>query len=315
MTTFTRPPPPQGAPPAYAMVTKVYRRSLRPIVVGIGLLAAIWALIWGIASFRDISIDKEHAAKLEVFDIVLGSLYMATFAIELFGLAAAVLQKLAMIRIYAFASLGVAVIITATELIRVIIHFAFKSTLINECIALSTNQTVETRVGIWGTKTTTLNGEDASTFCNSAWSHDSFSEIAWFIVAGIASLLFASITFSYYRQMLDPTSVVNATRAPVGQMPEHYNPPYANGAFGYDVGVGAGGYAPPPGPPPAQSVAYVPQYDSAKLPEYERGGYLDASDDKKGDDLKGGTDPFADYETLRRNSGSRESAVEAAKFV
>ena len=43
--------------------------------------------------FRDISIDKQHAAKLEVFDIVLGSLYMACFVVELFGLAAALMVR------------------------------------------------------------------------------------------------------------------------------------------------------------------------------------------------------------------------------
>ncbi|KAH8112803.1 hypothetical protein DFH11DRAFT_1604030 [Phellopilus nigrolimitatus] len=313
MSTFTRPPPPQGPPPSYAIVTKVYRRSLRPVVLGISLVSAIWALVWGVASFRDISVDKDHAAKLEVFDIVLGTMYMVAFAVEFFGMTAAIVQKLPMIRIYAFLSLGTAVLITATELIRVIIHFAFKDTLISECIALAQGETITTRLGIWGqTTSTTLDLEDATDFCNSSWSHDSFSEIAWFIVAGLLSLLFASIAFAYYRQMLDPTSVVNATRAPVGQAPKHYNPPYVGGGFGfggapYGQGMGAGGYAPPPGPPPAQSQAYVPQYDPAKLPEYESGGYLEARDDKKGDDLKGGADPFADFETRRSSSeGSRE---------
>lgn len=42
-----------------------------------------------IASFRDISIDKDHAVKLEIFDIVLGALYMVAFAIELLGLIGA----------------------------------------------------------------------------------------------------------------------------------------------------------------------------------------------------------------------------------
>ena len=44
-----------------------------------------------IAAFRDISIDKNNAPKLQVFDIVLGSLYMAAVAVELLGLLGAIL--------------------------------------------------------------------------------------------------------------------------------------------------------------------------------------------------------------------------------
>lgn len=105
--------------------------------------------------------------------------------------------------------------------------------------------------------------------------------------------------------MLDPSSVVNTTRAPP---PQHYDPPYAAGpyAYGYGGGFGSGGYAPPPGPPPAQSQAYVPQYDATKLPDYEQGGYTGTIGDRKADDdLKGGADPFSDFES-RRASGSRE---------
>lgn len=136
------------------------------------------------------------------------------------------------------------------------------------------------------------------------------------------SLLFASITFSYYRQMLDPSSVVNSSRARGGAQPQHYNPPYAAGpysfAYGgggagapYGAGAGAGGYAPPPGPPPAQSQAFVPQYDAAKLPEYEQGGYLGhgAGDAKGDDDLKGGVDPFSDFDA-RSREGSRAGSPE-----
>ncbi|EJD01846.1 uncharacterized protein FOMMEDRAFT_20621 [Fomitiporia mediterranea MF3/22] len=304
MNTATRVPPPQGAPPSYAFVTRVYRRSLRPVVVFVSFLGGLWALVWGIASFRDISVDNDHAAKLEVFDIVLGSLYMATFVIELFGLAAASMQKLPMIRAYAFLSLGAAVVVIATELIRVIIHFVFKNTLISECQALVNGETITTRFGIWGTTTETLDGQTAEEFCRDAWSHDSFSEIAWFIVTAILSLLFASIAFSYYRQMLDPSSIVNVSR---NAAPQHYNPPYAAGAYGYNNGpyggFGASGYGPPPGPPPAQSQAYVPQYDPAKLPDYEQGGYTGTTGDRKGDDdLKGGADPFSDFEH-RKGSG------------
>lgn len=314
-TSFTRAPPPQGGPPAYAMVTRVYRRSLRPVVLAISLISAAWALVWGISMFRDISIDKQHAVRLEVFDIVLGILYMVIFVIELFGLAASFLQKLPLIRIYAFLSLGVALIVFGTDLLRVVIHFVFKNTLINECTDLATGKTITTRFGIWGVTTETLDGESASEFCSDAWNHDSWSEIGWFIVSSIMALLFASVAFSYYRQMLDPASVVNSSRT---IPPQNYQPPYVGSyAYGnapYGSGNlagsnvnfgGASGYAPPAGPPPGFEAT---AYDSTKLPDYERGGYLGADGDKKDDDLKGGEDPFADFEG-QRNAEARSSAA------
>lgn len=44
-----------------------------------------------IASFKDISVDKGNAPKLQIFDIVLGALYMAALAVELIGLLGAAL--------------------------------------------------------------------------------------------------------------------------------------------------------------------------------------------------------------------------------
>jgi len=299
---FSRPPPPQGPPPSYAFVSRVYRRSLRPVILGTTFVAALWALVWAVASFRDITVDKQHATKLAVFDIVLGALYMATFAIELLGGVGALVQKILLVRIYAFLSIGVALIIGATELIRVIVHFAFKSELINECTALATGDTISERFGIWGpTESQTLDPEDAQNFCNSAWSHDSFSEILWLLIAVPLSLFFAAVSFAYYRQLLDPTSPANAARAPsaqaraagAGVYPQHYNPPYAGGAF-----------VPPPGPPPgAESSAYVPEYDAAKLPAYAAYGEAARAGDSKKDDV--GDDPFADFEAREGRAGGR----------
>ncbi|KLO09989.1 hypothetical protein SCHPADRAFT_800499, partial [Schizopora paradoxa] len=252
-----------GNPPPYAFVHRVYRGSLRPAVLLFSSVSAIFLLLWGIACFRDISIDKKNAPKLQTFDIVLGILYLVSCVIEVLGIGAALLQKLPMIRIFTFLSIGAALIVIAAELLRVVLHFVFKHDLINECITLATGQTVVTRFGIWGPTTShTLSQGDATSFCNDAWSHDSFSEIAWFIVALIASLFFASINYSYYRQMLDPSSPVNASRAPsaqaraaggFGAQPSHYTPPYAFGGADStaNLGYAAPQYAPPAGPPPA----------------------------------------------------------------
>lgn len=109
--------------------------------------------------------------------------------------------------------------------------------------------------------------------------------------------------------MLDPNSLKTVSR---GAQPQHYDPPYAAGPYNYGNGpyggFGAGAYAPPPGPPPAsQSQAYVPEYDPAKLPEYEQGEYASTLTDKKGDDdLKGDADPFSDHENGKGNGERSE---------
>lgn len=145
--------------------------------------------------------------------------------------------------------------------------------------------------------------------CNNAWSHDSFSEIAWLLVAIVVGLLFSSIAFSYYRQLLDPTSPANATRAPSnryqggtftlaqGRVPDHYQPPYNAPDLPYNSGAPVGGampgagstgiYAPPPGKPPGYSD-----------PEGYAAGINDGKDaygaSKVHDD-----DPFADFDAAR----------------
>jgi hypothetical protein len=85
----------------------------------------------------------EHQKRLATFAIVLGSLYMGAFVIFVFGIAAAATvcpslkngrllrslrsqKRLALIRIFSFLSVVVAVIVVASGLIRTIVHFMLK---------------------------------------------------------------------------------------------------------------------------------------------------------------------------------------------
>lgn len=84
-------------------------------IFAVSSLSAIFLLLWGvsilqlfcwlssplahivdfqIASFRDISLDKQHAPKLQTFDIVLGTLYLVSCVIEALGIVAAVTVSL-----------------------------------------------------------------------------------------------------------------------------------------------------------------------------------------------------------------------------
>ncbi|KIP03287.1 hypothetical protein PHLGIDRAFT_20272 [Phlebiopsis gigantea 11061_1 CR5-6] len=265
------------------MISRVYKSSLRPVVVATGLITAGWALVWAIGAFQDINVDKDHAKpKFETLDIVLGSLYIAACVFELFGVIAAVMQTLVLIRIYTWLSIVSSLLIIGAGFMRTITHFIFKNDLISECQQIVQGQDLVFRFGIWGPVVhDQLSPSEAESFCKDAWNRDSFNEIISLIIEIILAGFFISIAFAYYHQVIDPSSPANATRAPSAEFrneqafPEHYNPPY----MAYDAPRQQ--YAPPPGPPPA----------FGKPPGY-------AGESREFDDaatLKG-DDPFADFD-------------------
>jgi len=274
----TRPPPPTGAMPAYAFA-RYYRHSLRPLVICVGVASAIWAAVWGISAFQDISVDNGHVKNLVPFDIVLGTLYMSVLVIEIFGVFAAFRQSIPLVRSYSFLSLVVAIIVAAAEILRIVIHFKFKNDIISECTTLAQTDDDSTDIGFFGSHHANgLSPTDAAEYCNNAWSRDSFSDIAWLLVGLVLTLLFSSIAFSFYRQLLDPS--IHVTR------PSARNQnPYAQDNVPLQTFRPT--YNPPPGAPPVQREAdrdsmYAPPYEEGKLPGYGAGiGASEVGDVKK----------------------------------
>lgn len=278
----TRRAPPPGAPPPYAFVNRIYGRSLRPIVLAFAVMGAIWSLAWVVASFRELQVTENGTySKLAPLAIVQGVLYSVGLAIEMFGIYSSLTQRAWMVRMYAFLSGIAGLLVVGVGLMRCITHFTYKGELIGECIAISQNGEVDTAFGIWASNPGQMDLNDATSYCNDEWSHDSWSEIAAIIFEIIVCLLFTSAAFAYYRQVVDPMSPANALRAPSNQarmdlFPPHYNRPYDPE---YQPA-----YAPPLGPPP--SDAKPPDYTYAGG-EY---GHGFEKDDKKE------ADPFSDYE-------------------
>ncbi|TFY73229.1 hypothetical protein EWM64_g10783, partial [Hericium alpestre] len=229
MNNPSQPPPPAGPSPRYALAARVYRSNLRPIVLILALLSGIWTLVWSIGLFKEINTDRtEHVPKLANFAIALGAIYMAAAVIEFFGVAAAGLQNLRLIRTYAILSLVSAVLVIGAAFVRVITHFVLKNDLLSECQDLLTNHTVDFRWGIWGPhESRQLQPDEAASWCKDAWNHDSASEIISLLIEIVAMGLFAAIAWAYYRQTLDPTSAANAARAPQSTgVAGTYNPAY-----------------------------------------------------------------------------------------
>jgi len=289
-----RRPPPQTGAPRQSMMRAVYGRNLRPMVIATGSLSAIWTLLWAISSFQDVNLDKNNSSpKLANFSLVLGILYIVSCAIEVFGVTAAITQRLALVRAYAIGSVISCLLVVTSGLIEVVVHFVDKNDIITECTNLATNSSITFRFGLFGTSSQdSLTPAEAASFCQDGWNHASWSSIVSLLLEILLGTLFSLIAISYYRQLLDPTSAANAFRSPSRQMrgnvyPEHYDRPYNASVPSLPYGTGPNKYASPAGSPP-QLDAGDSDDDMSKPPMYDAEGLNPKFGGK-------GEDPFADF--------------------
>ncbi|KAH7883101.1 hypothetical protein F5I97DRAFT_178951 [Phlebopus sp. FC_14] len=269
---------PSSAPPTYAYVTRYYRRSLRPVVLGMSVVTAVWALAWTVSSFQELKLDQnDNFPKLASLAIAQGVMYAVASAFQVFGITAAAMQRFKLVKLYAFLCALSALLVVGVGMMRSVTHFTFKDDLIQECQMMAQNGTSESVFGIWGSDPpSNLSPSEVASYCNDQWNHDSWAEIVVLLIEIVLGLLFTSIAFAYYRQALDPSSPVNASRAPFNQSrmedyPSHYNPAYE---------------------PAYVSPVGAPFDGSGKPPDYKRGSYVPYGEDK---DAKEG-DPFSDYD-------------------
>ncbi|KAF6745936.1 hypothetical protein DFP72DRAFT_779223, partial [Ephemerocybe angulata] len=289
-----RPPPPEGPPPSYAFVTRVYRGNMRPVMIVVAFLAALWSLFAAVGYFRNVSYyNRRTATSLAVISIILGAIYAFICVVEAFGIFAAVTQRARLTRIFAWLSGLIFILVVGTGLAKVVIHFALKNTIINTCIDSVDGGTYYFS-GFWGPVTSgTIDTVTATDWCNRSWNRGSWSEIISFLCTSFLAAMFASIAFGFYRQVLDPSSVANAWRAPAtarnDTFPSHYAPPYVGGQQYPNTAPPYAGYSsnnywvPPPGGPP-------PVNDASKPPGYEGWGYGAGANAAPPPDNK---DPFA----------------------
>jgi len=242
-------------------------------------VTAIWSIFSGIGFYRNVGpYNDSGAPSLAKISIIIGSLYMGVFGIGVFGICAALSQNLTLIRIFAFLSALGALIVAGVSMLRIVIHFTMKDTILTACTNVTTGQTFFYG-GWWGpVYSDTLSAQDAENFCNSYYDRDSWSLIVGFLILAGLGIFFSIIAFSFYRQMLDPSSpgnVIRDTRRPAAY-PSHYNPPF--GTPGYNPGYY--NYPAPAGPPP------LPEYDG-KPPGYTGDGWEDMQK-KSSDEENGG---------------------------
>jgi len=295
---ITRAPPPSGRPPMYAVAGRAFgRTNLRPVIIGFTIAALIWSLIWTAGAFEDIRKETNDMHPLVIFTLIFGSLYAAIAAIMLFGLVAAVTQRTPLARLFSGFALFTVVLVGAAELTRTIGHFMHRGPIINQCENASKSTTSEASLFWGGESGRDLTADEAADFCTSLYNRASASTIAWLLLSMIFALFFASIAFSFYRQLLDPNTF-RAPRAPSDLVRldalRHQQEPYGGGYMPYPGFHNATNYAPPPGPPPLGLGGYnAPPYEDRELPGYGVDFAAKDMGDEKDGDTKGG-DPFMD---------------------
>lgn len=278
------------------MVRRFYRGNLRPVVLSVAFVAGLWSLFSGIGYLRNASVFSSQNTSLEIATIVFGSIYLLIAAIEAFGVFAAASQRLGPVRIFAFGSALVAILVIGLGLGQIVIHFTMKTAIINVCTTANEGSTF-VYTGFWGpVYSDTLSGDDARSWCTDSWNHGSWSNIISFLATSVLAVMFTGVAFAYHRQLLDPTSAANASRAPsnqvrMGAFPSHYNRPYNTAVAPTLPYTTYPQYPAPAGPPPGHEDdddSFVPPYEG-KPPGYPGGG--GGKWDYEAKDVK---DPFAD---------------------
>lgn len=124
---------------------------------------AVWALIVGASYIRSRNRDSLPAT-LQLPYLVLAILYFVCTAIEIFGVAAAYRASVPLVRAYFWAAATSAVIVSACEVVRTVLHFTKKGEIVAACID---SYSTDVARG-------TYSSSDVSSFCNDSWRNSSY---------------------------------------------------------------------------------------------------------------------------------------------
>jgi len=266
----TRSAPPVGPPPTYYRVlNKTYPHSLRPILLFACFISLCYLILLGIQDFKT-SGQTGVSGKYKLFTIIQGILFMAAAGIEIFGLVSTYSQKLPLARTYSFLSLIGFGAVVASQVIGVIVIFAYKSEVISSCTAYYTGaENVNNPGWFWSdnNNNTPMSSSDANTYCATLWSRSRTWEIIWLIVTSIIGTIFCLFAFAYARQLSDPSSVRSKLPAS-SQFAQQQQQQYGNwqGGSGMPYDPEAQHSYPPP---PMQPNMYAPPNGAPPPPEYK----------------------------------------------
>ncbi|KAM0788292.1 hypothetical protein ACM66B_001437 [Microbotryomycetes sp. NB124-2] len=254
----SRPAPTSDQPPAY--VRFIPRRvtasnSLRPAVLLIAFFSAVYALFAAAAVIRRRN-ETDTSSKMDTVYLVMAILYFAVAASEVFGIGAAYKQSIRLVRYYFYAQCVSAVVVTAAEILRVVVHFTDKSAIQAACAAGEKQDQAGS--------TNPSSDADIADYCSWVWRRASYWDIGLLLLSMLFAFLFASLAASYLHQLMNPHLLRTQqpffgqpTQAPSGQYQYPLNDVavYPPNPYRQDPPVGGWGYAAPP-------------YARDNLPEY-----------------------------------------------
>lgn len=250
------------------MVKKVYPYNLRPVFLVTSLVGFIWSVVIGVEGIQDLG-DWTNA-KIKAIELVLAIMAFVVAGIEVSAFVIGCMNKVRLAKLLVWLAPVGLVVASVRELIVVIVHFVLKSTILDQCVVNESGDSIDDdENGV------TYSAAQALDVCTSAYNRQSWSSIVWLIAVVCFSVLFTSVAMSYYRQLLDPSSVrqrvarytegafqLQPQGAYAGGPAQGYQQPYGQPHYGYAPPDGPpGGYVPPyPGPPDANSP-FAPRND------------------------------------------------------
>ncbi|GAA5982086.1 hypothetical protein JCM5350_000639 [Sporobolomyces pararoseus] len=193
--------------------------------------------------------DGNLPSSLETIYLVLAILYFTCSAIEAFGVVAAYKASIKLVRSYFYGTAGVALIVTAAEVMRVVVHFSQKSAILKAC---QDSYASDISSG-------SATSSQVVSYCADSWRNATYLDIALLVFSLIISFFFASLAASYLHQLKNPALL--RTHAPNLAPSANYASPYGVPLQPYPSAVPPYPYSANPYPS-GQDNGQVPSYDN-----------------------------------------------------
>jgi len=185
------------------------------------------------SAFYDIS-GSGGFKDIVIINAVLGISFLIVALIEIVGFLAALKQTLTPARLYAYLSLVSTLLAIAAKALRFSVYFTHKQTLIDNCTHQATGATVETYGGFLGRYTDqTLDAAQAQSYCDDSWTKSVWSSVLWMFFSIFLSLLYISLAFSFYHQLLALQQMAPSQAYNMNNFQQPYSP---QSAYRYPAG-------------------------------------------------------------------------------
>ncbi|GAA5938338.1 uncharacterized protein JCM15063_000706 [Sporobolomyces koalae] len=237
-----------------------------------------YGIIAGAAVLRRAdSYDGYLPGHLTAVYIALAALYFVCSAIEILGVVAAYRASIRLVRAYFYGAASVALIVTAAEILRLVVHYTQKTAIIKAC---QDSYKSDITAG-------NATSSEVASYCQDSWRNATYLDIALLVFSLLVSFFFASLAASYLHQLKNPQLL--RTQVPASAAP--------SAAYGFPLqAYPSSGSAVPPYP---YSANPYPGPDANQAPSYDNPYGFKAPTDNKDSSFEpahesGHANPFED---------------------